>query len=324
MCDSARPFALAWLRRKPLEQTLPHARYVWKAQTLPHAWCRLCHTQGADLATCKQDTSLARSVRPRSVEGLCALVEIVKHRPIRAMLSHGTVTDADQQQVMSAQSRAGAQGEGQTGIDQHGLPNGIAQADAARARGHPSSQGVDGRPSALADPGQPSGLGTTRRRSSLVEPAHGWPRLQDMQPPTSWITASASCSESGARSTESSDSLPRDAVQAEVQRQLAGVMDQLQQERRRSEEALDQARRPRLELERAEATSLERPAGVSETVPQYPTMRPSSERLVARERERSGSLAQEQLWGRWIVTYQEIGRLSIQPIFEVIQGALGY
>ena len=88
--------------------------------------------------------------------------------------------------------------------------------------------------------------------------------------------------------TESSESLPRDAVQAEIQRQLAGVMDQLQQERKRSEEALDQARRLRLELERVEAINVERLDGVPDGVPVYPLTRPPLERLVA-ERTSTGT-----------------------------------
>ena len=49
---------------------------------------------------------------------------------------------------------------------------------------------------------------------------------------------------------------------------------------------MDQARKLRLELERAEAMSVERPAGVPEGVPVYPMTRPPLERLVT---ERPGT-----------------------------------
>ena len=62
--------------------------------------------------------------------------------------------------------------------------------------------------------------------------------------------------------TDSSESIPRDAVQAEVQRQLASLMSQLQEERRRSEQALQEARLLRHDLEQMKAANVQKPEEV--------------------------------------------------------------
>ena len=81
--------------------------------------------------------------------------------------------------------------------------------------------------------------------------------------------------------TDSSDSVPPDAVQADIQRQLASVMSQLQDERRRSEQALQEARVLRHGLEQMQAAKVQRPEGVCPGVPVYPMTRQFLERLIS-------------------------------------------
>ena len=90
-------------------------------------------------------------------------LKIGRALPIRAMLSHGTVDD--RQQVMSP-SRAEALGAEQAGEAQPRLPNGIAQAETARAQGHLSIQGMDDRSVASVNPGQSLGLFTVSGQTS--------------------------------------------------------------------------------------------------------------------------------------------------------------
>ena len=65
-----------------------------------------------------------------------------------------------------------------------------------------------------------------------------------------------------------------------MQRQLAGVMGQLQAKRKRSEDALAQARKLREDLERMEPTTVPRPDGVRDGVPVYQMDRAPLERLI--------------------------------------------
>ncbi|CAE7244732.1 unnamed protein product [Symbiodinium natans] len=84
-----------------------------------------------------------------------------------------------------------------------------------------------------------------------------------LQPPRSTNTT-----QHGAPSDGTSESLHREDVQAEVKRQLAGVMTQLQEERRKSEEALAQAQAMRMQLE-MERAGRSRTDGLHDGNPMY-------------------------------------------------------